>query len=155
MAGKVPVLCCFMYMRKESIETTDWWAFNNFFTIIITCIFPIDYPPWKWPWHRARNCDSLVANATKNWLLVTRFSELGDSCTFCTIIHKTNKITKKIILSCFLFLGQTTHLLSIQNCYVSITQENQFQILFRCVNKMKCTSIIVIIRRHIVSVASS
>ena len=26
--------------------------------------------------YRARNCDSLVANATKNWVLATRFSQL-------------------------------------------------------------------------------
>ena len=46
---------------------------------------------------RARNCDSLVANATKNWVLATRFSELVASWrhTLCPLTFHCFSINRK------------------------------------------------------------
>ena len=54
------------------------------------------FPPW-WVWifsgitDRAWNCDSLVANVTKNWALATKFPELVASWRLAFCQHKTKR----------------------------------------------------------------
>ena len=50
---------------------------------------------------RARNCDSMVANATENWELATKFSELVASLrlAFCPITKESHDTTS--VLNCY------------------------------------------------------
>jgi len=65
---------------------------NNYHGLVWTAI---GFFKWNSNAYRARNCDSLVANATKNWALATKFSELVASwrLAICTISKDDHNTT--------------------------------------------------------------
>ena len=72
-----------MIQYYNSYNSTPTIRFVNYCymaVVILRLLVPSHRPEnfmcWCNTLHRARNCDQLVANATKNWVLATRISEL-------------------------------------------------------------------------------